>query len=264
MSASEPNKAATDVPICNYEGSTYRTDFWEGKGREYEDAVERIALRALLPTQGDRLIELGGGYGRLADLYGGFKCVVLTDRAFTQVQQAHKLRGSDSRFAFVVCDAYALPFKSETVEQVVSVRMLHHLVDVPRALSEIARVAEPGGSYITEFASKRHIKSIVRWVLRRQSENPFSPEPHEFVKLNFDFHPRWMEQQLTKAGLTVDARRAVSHFRVGFLKRSVPLKLLVFADHALQVVGVLWPWTPSIFVRARKKKSAVSSLTTVK
>lgn len=263
MSVPEPAQPTSDVPICNYEGSTYRTDFWEGKGREYEDAVERVALRAMLPSHGDRLIELGGGYGRLADLYGGFKRIVLTDRAFTQVQQARKLRGNDPRFAFVVCDAYALPFKSEAVAQVVSVRMLHHLVDVPRALAEIARIVAPGGSYITEFASKRHLKSILRWLLRRQSENPFSAEPHEFVKLNFDFHPAWMEQQMTKAGLTVEARRAVSHFRVGFLKRTVPHRLLVLADQALQVVGTLWPWTPSIFVRARKKVAA-SSLTTAK
>jgi hypothetical protein len=29
--------------ICDYEGSRYRYDFWEGKGREYEDMAERIA-----------------------------------------------------------------------------------------------------------------------------------------------------------------------------------------------------------------------------
>ena len=33
----------TDRPICNYEGSAYRTEFW-GQGRDYEDAVERAAL----------------------------------------------------------------------------------------------------------------------------------------------------------------------------------------------------------------------------
>ena len=30
-------------PICDYEGSAYRTEFW-GQGREYEDAVERVAF----------------------------------------------------------------------------------------------------------------------------------------------------------------------------------------------------------------------------
>ena len=31
-------------PVCDYEGSTYRTDFWEGRGRDYEDQVERGVL----------------------------------------------------------------------------------------------------------------------------------------------------------------------------------------------------------------------------
>ncbi len=41
-------------PICDYEGSNYRTEFWESKGRNYEDQVERIALRRLLPKHGRR------------------------------------------------------------------------------------------------------------------------------------------------------------------------------------------------------------------
>jgi ubiquinone/menaquinone biosynthesis C-methylase UbiE len=238
--------------VCNYEGSTYRTDFWEGQGREYEDRVERVALKALLPLSGQRLVELGAGYGRLADLYGGFGQVVLTDRAFTQVRQARQRLGNDKRFGFVVADVYALPFRDGTADQVVSVRLLHHLVDVPRAFAEIARVVSSGGCYITEFASKRHLKAIVRHALGMQREDPFSTAPHEFVELNFDFHPRWMEEMLRRVGFLVEARRAVSHFRVGLLKRAVPVGLLAGADRALQRVGGLWPWTPSIFVRARK------------
>ena len=38
-------------PVCDYEGSDYRTRFWDGQGRDYEDLVERLALRRLLPPQ---------------------------------------------------------------------------------------------------------------------------------------------------------------------------------------------------------------------
>ncbi|MBI1801410.1 MAG: class I SAM-dependent methyltransferase, partial [Chloroflexi bacterium] len=102
--------------FCDYEGSTYRADFWEGQGREYEDRVERAALRSLLPTKGRRLLELGSGYGRLADLYAGCQHVILSDRAFSQIKQARDRLGGDPstgsgcdpRFAFIVADAYAL------------------------------------------------------------------------------------------------------------------------------------------------------------
>ena len=50
--------------ICDYEGSRYRTDFWEGQNREYEDRVERVAMQKLLPPRGERLLEIGAGFGR--------------------------------------------------------------------------------------------------------------------------------------------------------------------------------------------------------
>ena len=62
--------------ICDYEGSNYRTEFWEGKDRDYEDRVERVALRRLLPASGRRLLEIGAGFGRLTNEYAAFDQVV--------------------------------------------------------------------------------------------------------------------------------------------------------------------------------------------
>jgi hypothetical protein len=39
-------------PVCNYEGSDYQERFWEKGGRSYEDAVEAVALKRLLPPSG--------------------------------------------------------------------------------------------------------------------------------------------------------------------------------------------------------------------
>jgi hypothetical protein len=48
--------------ICDYEGSLYRTDFWEGQGREYEDLAERVALRKLLPPAGAGLVKVSESF----------------------------------------------------------------------------------------------------------------------------------------------------------------------------------------------------------
>jgi hypothetical protein len=48
--------------ICDYEGSSYCTDFWEGRGREYEDLAERVALRKLLPPAGTHLVEVSESF----------------------------------------------------------------------------------------------------------------------------------------------------------------------------------------------------------
>jgi len=40
------------IPICDYEGSDYRTRFWANQQRAYEDLAERIAIREALGNNG--------------------------------------------------------------------------------------------------------------------------------------------------------------------------------------------------------------------
>jgi ubiquinone/menaquinone biosynthesis C-methylase UbiE/ribosomal protein L37AE/L43A len=243
--------------ICDYEGSRYRFDFWEGRGREYEDAAERIALRALLPPSGDVLIEIGAGYGRLADLYQGYHRVVLLDYARTQLEEAQRYLTDPERYTLVVGDVYHLPFVDHLFDTLTMVRVLHHLADVPLALAEVQRVMRPQGVAVLEHASKQHLKAIARWLLRRQSWSPFDPQPVEFADLNFDFHPAWMRQQLKANNFRLEKTRSVSHFRIPLLKRLVPQRWLAAWDGLVQPTGQWWQLTPSVFMRARAQKAPV-------
>lgn len=240
--------------ICDYEGSRYRTDFWEGQNREYEDRVERVALQKLLPPRGGRLLEVGAGFGRLADLYTGYRQVVLLDYARTQLEEAQNYLGNNDRFIFVVADVYRLPFVDNLFDALTMVRVMHHLVDVPAALSELHRLIAPNGTAVVEFASKFHLKSLLRWALRRQPWNPFDPNPVEFVELNFDFHPAWMRRQFQTAGFHITATRTVSHYRHRLLKRLAPTGWLVWLDKLAQPTGRWWQLTPSVFLQARVDK----------
>ncbi len=244
--------------ICDYEGSRYRQEFWEGRGREYEDWVERIALRALLPPDGDTLVEIGAGYGRLASLYAGYRRVVLLDYARSQLEDAQRYLPHPDRYTFVVADVYRLPFVDNLFDALTMVRVMHHLADVPCALAELRRVMRPEGVLVLEHASKRHLKAIVRWLLRRQKWNPFDPQPIEFVELNFDFHPRWVRQQLTATGFRAETTRSVSHFRIHLLKKLMPSRWLATLDGMAQPTGQWWQLTPSVFVRARARKPSAA------
>ena len=249
-------------PICDYEGSRYRTEFW-GEGREYEDAVERIALRALLPAAGHRIVEIGAGYGRLAPLYAGYDEVVFFDYALSQLRQAQELWGESGpggrpRYRYAAGDFYALPFASGAFDAAAMIRTLHHAADAGAVLRGISDTLGPRAVFVLEFANKRNLKAILRYALRRQEWSPFDEEPVEFVALNFDFHPAWIRARLEGSGLQVQRQRAVSHFRLGFLKRTVPTGLLAALDRALQPTGALFQLTPSVFVRcaAAADKSA--------
>jgi len=243
---SQPDPA----PVCDYEGSDYRTRFWEGQGRAYEDQVERIALRRLLPSTGDTLIEIGAGFGRLADEYHGYRQVVLFDYSRSLLREAQAHLGDDSRFVYVAGNWYEMPFVDGLFQSMVQVRTLHHAADVPALFRELQRIARPEGSYVLEFANKRNLKAIIRYLLKRQVWSPFSPEPVEFVELNFDFHPIWIRNQLATAGFTPGETLTVSHFRLGALKRLVPTQLLVALDSVAQRTGSRWQLSPSVFVRS--------------
>jgi SAM-dependent methyltransferase len=234
--------------ICDYEGSAYRTDFWEGKGRNYEDKVERIALRRLLPIGGRRLLELGAGFGRLTEEYHNFEQIVVLDYSLSQLQYAQERYGRSERFVYVAADAYKLPFRAGTFDAATMIRVIHHMSDVQRALEQIRNVLAPHATFILEHANKQNLKAMVRYALGRQGWSPYSHEPVEFVELNFDFHPSYIVEQLKAAGFKPDRRIPVSFFRLGVLKDVVPTGLLVGLDSLLQYTGMLF--TPSVFVRS--------------
>jgi ubiquinone/menaquinone biosynthesis C-methylase UbiE len=196
------------VPVCDYEGSDYRTRFWENQGRDYEDLAERIAIRSLLPPQGDILLEIGTGFGRLVDLYQGYNHIILLDYSKSLLRQAQERLGAARKYTYVAANVYNLPLNAALVDTACMVRVIHHLADVPGALCQISEVTRPGGTLLIEHASKLHLKSVLRYALRRQNWSPYTDEPVEFVALNFDFHPRWIRDQVNRFSKRAYSRSA--------------------------------------------------------
>lgn len=238
-------------PVCNYDGSDYQQSFWEQGGREYEDQVEAVALRRLLPKSGDLLLEVGAGAGRNTPRYQGFERVVLLDYSLTQLQQAQARLGRAERYTYVAADVYRLPFAVGLFEAATMIRVLHHMADAPAALRQVRQTLQPGAAFILEYANKQNLKAILRYFLRRQSWSPFSHEPVEFAALNFDFHPQAVREWLAQAGFALQRTLTVSHFRMSLVKRLAPTRLLVWLDALAQHTGNLWQLTPSVFTLSK-------------
>jgi ubiquinone/menaquinone biosynthesis C-methylase UbiE/predicted RNA-binding Zn-ribbon protein involved in translation (DUF1610 family) len=238
-------------PVCDYEGSDYQTRFWKKGGREYEDRCEAIALKRLLPKHGKLLLELGAGAGRNTRRYSGFDHVILLDYSRSQLKQAQELLGASNRYTYVAADIYRLPFVDGLFDAATMIRVLHHMADAPAALRQVRNVLHPGASFILEFANKRNIKSIFRYMLRLQTWSPFAPESVEFTTLNFDFHPRSVHAWLTNLGFHVERTLTVSHFRIDLLKRIIPPRLLAGIDSIFQWTGMVAQYSPSVFLHAK-------------
>jgi ubiquinone/menaquinone biosynthesis C-methylase UbiE len=243
----------TTPPVCDYEGSDYQQSFWEQGGREYEDRAEAIALKRMLPTSGKLMLELGAGAGRNTPRYAGFERIVLLDYSTTQLIQAQEKLGTSPKYIYVAADIYRLPFRDRQFEAATMIRALHHMADAPKALKQVRNILRPNAVFILEFANKLNFKSILRYLLGRQKWSPFSLEPVEFVKLNFDFHPKAIRNWLGELGFSIEKTLTVSHFRLGVLKRIVPSRLLAALDGIFQPTGEFWQFTPSVFVKAKIK-----------
>lgn len=241
-------------PVCDYEGSDYQQRFWDASDRAYEDAAEAIALKRLLPSHGERLLEIGAGAGRNTSRYLNFKQVLLLDYSQSQLEQARERLGDTSRFIYVAADAYRMPFMPGVFDSATMIRTLHHMSNPQLALNQVKRVLLKEGIFILEYANKRHLKAILRYWAGRQDWNPFDREPVEFARLNFDFHPKAVRGYLEKAGFSLENQLTVSHFRVGLLKRIFPVKWLAGADSLLQRTGKFVQLSPSVFCRCRQTR----------
>lgn len=281
MPPATPNTTATapspTPPDPAYADLSYRDSFWPS--RKYEDRCDRMALEALLPRTGNRLIEVGAGFGRLADEYTGYREVVLLDLSGVQLDAARERFRGDPRYVIVEGDAFHLPFPDASFDTVVCVRVIHHFDDPSEAIAEMGRILRPNGVLILESSNKRDLNAIVLYLFRRQKQSPFkrgsqtqtnaSFLPQSVLERRWERaatdpagHGRWsattsldhapadLRGWVNAAGLRIQATRAVGLFRLPLVTHHVPLRLLTALERALQ--AVLAPFTPgpSIFVRA--------------
>jgi SAM-dependent methyltransferase len=216
----------------------------------------RARSQPAAPPSGRSLLEVGAGAGRNTPRYTGFDEITLLDYSRSQLEQARRRLGEGRRYRYVVADVYRMPFAPGVFDAATMIRTLHHMQDPLKALQRVRRALATGGVFVLEFANKRNLKAIARWLLRLQAWNPFDPAPVEFARLNYDFHPRAVAGWLESAMFHVERRLPVSHLRLGWLKRHAPLGLLLAVESPLQRLGSAWLYTPSVFVSARAAGSA--------
>lgn len=252
----KPTTNATAIPqddtptVCSYEGSNYQEVFWDTGERRYEDAAEEVALKRLMPPNGKLLLELGAGAGRNTPRYAGWDRVVLLDYSRTQLLQARERLGDSPHYIYVTADIYKLPFVAGLFDGATMIRTLHHLSDAQTAFANVRRVLANEAVFILEFANKRNLKAIARYLFGKQKWNPFSKEQVEFVALNYNFHPKTVRKLLKENQFKLARQLTVSHFRVNALKRRIKHETLVALDSALQHTARIVQLSPSVFSKA--------------
>lgn len=141
----------------------YYDDFagWYERERKhgYHAMLDRLELEVIRPlAEGRDVLEVGAGTGLIMDGLGKApKKIVGLDISSGMLKSAVQ-RG----FNVVQGSATDLPFADATFDLVYSFKVLAHIPDIEKALSEMSRVLRPGGTLAAEFYNAHSIRHLAK------------------------------------------------------------------------------------------------------
>jgi ubiquinone/menaquinone biosynthesis C-methylase UbiE len=248
--------------IADYDKANYNyVNYWKDKkvNREYEENAEELAIKKLLPfKQQDWLCDIGAGFGRLFPIYKeSFKNVIISDYSLNNLKTAKKniKLTSGTNLYFVALNAYNLPFKERSINYLLSIRLMHHIENVPSAINEMNRVLTTKGKLILEYANKKHFLAVLRHLFKKGKVNPFNLEPEKQGELFYNFHPSYMESVVQEGGFNILKILSVSNLRHKIFKKILGLKLMLLKENFLQTFFARIKFGPSIFMLLQKNEN---------
>lgn len=249
----------------HYDSFDY-SSYW--KGRDYEDISEKIALKKLFniipEDKKEEIVDIGGGFGRLSEIYCGLfkKCVVI-EPSVGLIKTGNK-KNIYKNLKFIKGSLPHLKmFKDQSVQNIILIRVIHHLGDLSSSISEIYRILKKDGYFILEIANKIHFLARLRALFSgkwQQINNPNSIDLRSIKSVNeqkivfFNHNPKKILKDLVSLGFTVEKILSVSNLRSPFTKKVVPLKILIAFEKLFQGVLSKIYFGPSIFVLVKKTK----------
>lgn len=236
---------------ADYNGYDYE-EYWRDHNRTYEDAADRMAIRKLLPKKMKKFVDIGGGYGRLADEYlSRAKDVTIFDYSKTELAQAKEKYGD--KIATKSGDIYKLPFKDNEFDGMMMVRVTHHLEDLEAAMNELYRILAPGGTFVIELANKKTLPKMFRYWFRKSEINPFDKEPSLQKDTEMiNYHPKYFEEMFERVGFECEEVLSVSNFRSTVLKKVLGNKALIKMENGAQKILANVRFAPSIYYKLKK------------
>lgn len=160
------------VGDLNDETRTEYAQFFERYDR-YRYTKEPHILRNLdaIDWSGKHVLEIGLGQGadaeQIAQRGGIYSGVDLTDESVKRVQMRFSLKGLPFK-RIERASALELPFDNDSFDIVFSHGVLHHIPEIKKAQSEIARVLKPNGKLIIMLYAKWSLNYLASIAVARR------------------------------------------------------------------------------------------------
>ena len=143
-----PERPATQSQAREYwdeHAQWWQDEFTDGADPEYVEQILPIVAETLRGAT--RILDIGTGEGQLARhlMDAGVKAAIGIDPSEAQTHVARE-RAGGPHYARAAADA--LPFPDASFEAVVACLVFEHITAVDEAIAEVARVLEPGGTFL--------------------------------------------------------------------------------------------------------------------
>ncbi|MGE0789711.1 MAG: class I SAM-dependent methyltransferase [Sandaracinaceae bacterium] len=137
----------------------FSQSYERGRDEGYHALVDQLETSLIAPYARDReVLEVGCGTGLIL----GRLAPLATRAVGVDVSEGMLDRARARGLTVVHASATELPFGDETFDTVYSVKVLAHVPEIDRALSEISRVLRPGGHAILEFYNRYSLRYLAR------------------------------------------------------------------------------------------------------
>lgn len=227
--------------------------YWQG--RDYEHSAEVLAIDHLLQKHKfANAADIGGGYGRLVPVLQKYSTNV------TLVEPSQKQRTLAKKLKVKIIDGISektnLP--NSSLDLVILIRVMHHLPNPQKTLEEMHRILKPKGVMILEFANSLHFKARLKSLFTGRPILEIPVEKRKAYNIRrasipfVNHHPKVMFTQIRESGFKINSVLSVSNFRSPFLKKIIPLPLLLVLESIAQNFLSWAYFGPSIFVLAER------------
>ncbi len=150
------------------------------RGGGYHALIDELEVESVAElVRGRDVLEAGCGTGLILERLAHHASTVRGFDLSPGMLARARARGLDVTLG----DVTAVPFADESFDVVCSFKVLAHVSEIGRALSELARVTRPGGQLVLEFYNP--------WSLRYLAKRLAGPQPIAPGKTEADVYTRW-------------------------------------------------------------------------
>lgn len=168
--------------------------------------------------QGVQVLDLGCGGGFMAETLARREAQVTgVDPSLASLEAAQQhARSQGLDIAYRAGTGEAIPLASRSVDRVVCVDVLEHVLEVEKVLAEVRRVLRPGGIFFFDTINRNWLS---RFIIVTLAENVVKALPrgaHDPTKF---IRPKELQRWLEKTGFSVDSSKFSGMKSTGFDQR---------------------------------------------